>query len=137
MKRWTFSPHSGGKPIPPFVQETTRRRILAYAETNYSGSFTKIEISFRGKFCYVDAFVEPGTPSAEDLAALGETLQERQERLRAVPIHLCRLRYFGNDEWSVAFYTYSHANYEPCVFPNGEFLGSPEEGFQVGAVYLT
>jgi hypothetical protein len=66
----------------------------------------------------------------------GETLEEYQERLRAVPVHLCRLRYFDEDRWSVAFYTYSHEKYEPCVFDTGEFLGSPEQGFDVGSVYL-
>jgi hypothetical protein len=26
--------------------------------------------------------------------------------------------------------------YEPCVFENGSFYGTPEEGLDVGAVYL-
>jgi len=47
------------------------------------------------------------------------------------------LRYFfGHGEWSVAFYTYSHERYEPTVFGSGQLLGTPEEGFDVGAVYL-
>ena len=54
-----------------------------------------------------------------------------------VPTHLCRLRYFsGHGEWSVAFYTYRHERYEPSFFASGEALGTPEEGFDVGAVYL-
>ncbi len=36
----------------------------------------------------------------------------------------------------MAFYTYSHETYEPCTFGNGTFHGTPEEGFEVGAVYL-
>jgi hypothetical protein len=133
---WVFNPHAGGKPAPPAVQERTRKRILAHAEAHYSGSFTRIEVSFRGKFCYIDAFVKPGAPSDEHLADMGETLDEYQERLRATPLHLCRLRYFDEDKWSVAFYTYSHEKYEPCVFDTGEFFGTPEQGFDVGAVYL-
>lgn len=26
--------------------------------------------------------------------------------------------------------------YDPCVFDNGSFEGTPEEGFEVGAIYL-
>ena len=53
------------------------------------------------------------------------------------PLHLCRIRYFGDENaWSLAFYTYSHDRYEPSVFDNGTFHGTPEEAFDVGAVYL-
>jgi hypothetical protein len=56
------------------------------------------------------------------------------ERLRHTPPHLCRLRYFGDEErWGFAFYTYSGERYEPSVFPSGEFLGPPEEAFHVSA----
>jgi hypothetical protein len=90
-KVWTFNPHAGGKPIPPGVQESTRKRILAHVEAHYPGQFVRLRISFKGKFCYIDAFVEPRTPSEEELSIRGETLNEYQERLRAFPIHLCRL----------------------------------------------
>lgn len=137
MKRmWVFNPHAGGKPVPPHVQEKTRKRILEHASAHYPGSFTSLDIYFRGKFCYIDAFVEPDTQSKDLLAITGESLEEYQTRLRATPTHLCRLRYFGDDDWSVAFYTYSHEKYEPSVFDTGEFLGTPEQGFDVGAVYL-
>jgi hypothetical protein len=96
-----------------------------------------LEIHFRGALCYVDAYVEPEPPSRGLLRALGETRQDYLERLRQVPLHLCRLRYFGwRKVWSVAFYTYSHERYELCTFPNGAFYGTPEEAFEVGAVYL-
>lgn len=59
------------------------------------------------------------------------------ERLRNTPLHLCRLRYFGDEEkWSMAFYTYSREKYEPCVFDTGSFHGTPEEAFETAAVYL-
>jgi hypothetical protein len=51
------------------------------------------------------------------------------------PINLCRLRYFSEDNWSVAFYTYSHNKYEPSVFDNGTFHGTPWGGLFDG--YLT
>lgn len=135
-KVWMFNPHAGGKPIPSAVQERTRKRILAHAEAHYSGRFSRLGITFKGKFCYIDAFQEPGTPSGDQLALLGETLEEYQARLSAAPLHLCRLRYFDEDKWSVAFYTYSNEKYEPSVFDTGDFLGTPEQGLDVGAVYL-
>jgi hypothetical protein len=47
---------------------------------------------------------------------------------------LCRLRFFGGEErWGFAFYTYSSERYELSMFPSGEFLGPPEEAFQVAA----
>jgi hypothetical protein len=68
----------------------------------------------------------------------GETCSvEALERMRNLPIHLIRLRYFGNEErWTLAFYTYSHERYEPCLFPSGDDHGTPEEAFDVGSVYL-
>jgi hypothetical protein len=110
-----FAPHSGGSRIPPALQEETRRRILAHANEHYGGGFDRIDVWFRGQFCYIDAYQDGNT----------------------VPTHLCRLRYFsGHGEWSVAFYIYSHERYEPSFFASGEALGTPEEGFDVGAVYL-
>jgi hypothetical protein len=56
--------------------------------------------------------------------------------MRNTPIHLCRLRYFGADNWGFAFYTYSHEKYELSVFPNGSFTGIPEDAFTAAATYL-
>ena len=59
------------------------------------------------------------------------------ERLRNTPIHLCRLRYFGDDNgWSMALYTYSHEKYEPCVFMTGDWQGTPEDAFEIAAMYF-
>lgn len=135
--RWVRSPHTGGTPIPSGVQRETRRRIQAHAERRYSGRFLRLDVRFRGCFCYVDAFCEPNAPTRSELRALGMTRDEYMERGRSTPIHLCRLRYVGGlGRWSVAFFTYSHERYDPCVFPTGKFLGTPEEAFDIGAVYL-
>ena len=136
-KQWVFSPHSGGSKVPVSVQDETRRRILCHAERHYGGLFTRIEVKFKGQFCYIDAYTEPAPPSEKTLALLNETRDEHVARLRSVPTHLCRLRYSkGRDQWSVAFYTYSHEKYQPCFFPSGEAFGSAEDAFDVGAVYL-
>jgi len=137
MSPWVYSPHVGGTKIPEVVKGRTRDRILAHAKRYYAGKFSRIEVRFRGTLCYVDAFQEPHV--GEDLPPAGcsETREQAVERLRNIPTHLIRLRYFGNEErWTLAFYTYSHERYEPCVFPSGDDHGTPEEGFDVGAVYL-
>ena len=58
------------------------------------------------------------------------------DRLRRTPTHLVRLRYFQEDRWSFAFYTYSNDRYEPSMYPSGSFFGTPEEAFDIGATYL-
>ena len=134
---WYYNPHTGGKKIPPIVQERIRRRILAHAGANYKGRYTRLDIRFRGSLCYIDAYTDPGVPSGAPWKRLGESREHYLERLRNTPTHLCRLRYFGDDDrWSLAFYTYSHEKYEPSVFMSGDWIGTPEEGFDVGAVYL-
>jgi hypothetical protein len=75
-----------------------------------------LRLRFRGTFCYVDAQVPEGS----------------------MVMPLCRLRYFGQpDRWSMAFFTYSHERYEPCVFASGQWEGTPEEALEIGAMYLT
>jgi hypothetical protein len=94
-------------------------------------------VRFRGQFCYIDAYVEPYVPKKFDEKLFGKTREEHIARLRETPIHLCRLRYSGReDDWSMAFYIYSHEKYEPCLFHNGSWTGTPEEAFEVAAVYL-
>ena len=137
MNVWMRHPDSGGVKIKPEVHERIASRIRRYAEKNYAGKYTRLDIRFRGVFCYIDAYTEPREPSAELLKITGKTSEEYLERLRNLPMHLCRLRYFGDDEmWSLSFYTYSHEAYELSVFPSGNFYGTPEEGFKVGAMYL-
>lgn len=115
MRAWVYNPHTGGRRIPPAVRARTARRIRSYAEARYAGRFRRIEVRFRGALCYIDAWIDNAME----------------------PLHLCRLRFFGDEEaWSLAFYTYSHERYEPSVFLNGTFHGTPEEAFDVGAVYL-
>lgn len=135
---WVYSPHSGGKKIPEPVQERTRQRILAHAEKNYAGKFASLDVRFRGALCYIDAYTEPFVPPGYRPRKGEESRQEKIERLRRTPLHLCRLRYFGDeDRWTLAFFTYSNEKYSPCVFDSGDDHGTPEEGFDVGAVYLS
>jgi len=136
-KTWVYDPHSGGIKIPETVRVSTRKRILKYAEKHYSGKYLRIDIRFRSQLCYIDAYTEPYVPLDFDTSLFGEFREERIEQLRNVPTHLCRLRYFGDeDNWSMAFFTYSNEKYEPSFFNNGSFHGTPEEAFETSAVYL-
>ena len=136
-KVWVYDPQSGGRKIPDAIKPRIRQRILDHAQKLYAGKYNRIDVRFRGQFCYIDAYTEPGVPEDYDPKLRGESREEYIERLRNTPIHLCRLRYFGNeDRWSMAFYTYSHEEYEPCIFNNGSWHGTPEEAFDTSAVYL-
>ena len=86
--------------------------------------------------CYIDAHREPDT-QASPWTGSGQTREQLVEGLRNTPTHLCRLRHFGPDRWSVAFYKNSDMRYEPSFFGSGEDVGTPEEGLDVGAIDLT
>ncbi|MFO7680043.1 MAG: hypothetical protein R6X34_08330 [Chloroflexota bacterium] len=136
QKQWVFDPDSGGKKIPENKKREVTQRIEKFAAENYAGKYTRLDIRFRGQFCYIDAYTEPFIADDWPPADWPETREETLERLRNTPIHLCRLRYFGGDEWGFAFYTYSHEKYELSVFPDGSFFGLPEDAFAAAAMYL-
>lgn len=137
-KNWVYDPQSGGKKIPEVTKQRIRHRILTHAQKHYAGKYNRIEVRFSGKFCYIDAFKEPFVSLDYDPELFGgKSREERIAELRNVPTHLCRLRFFGDeDKWSMAFYTYSHMKYEPSFFNNGSWHGTPEEAFDTSAVYL-
>jgi hypothetical protein len=136
-RTWGYDPQSGGITIPDAVKPRICQRILDHAEKHYSVRYNRIDVRFSGKFCYIDAYTEPYVPEDYDPALYRESREEHIERLRNTPTHLCRLRYFGDDDrWSMAFYTYSHEKYEPCFFNTGSWEGTPEEAFDTSAVYL-
>ena len=82
-------------------------------------------------------YTEPYISKDFDPKVWGESREEYIERLRNTPTHLCRLRYFGDeDRWSIAFYLYSHMKYESSFFNNGTFHGTPEEAFETSAAFL-
>jgi hypothetical protein len=112
---WVLDPHSGGTKIPPRMHEKLKRKITDHATKKYSGKFESVNVRFRNQFCYIEAI------KVDD----------------KIPTKLCRLRYFsGRDQFSVAFYAYSTESYQPSLMENGEWFGSVEQGFDVGAVYL-
>jgi hypothetical protein len=136
-KMWVKDPHSGGVKIPDRIKEKIKDRIECYANKNYAGKFTRIDVRFRGYFCYIDAYQEPFVPEDFDPVLFNETREERIERLRNAPIKLCRLRYKGDENnWTLDFFSYSHDKYQPSVFTHGGFYGTPEQALQSGAMFL-
>lgn len=137
-RQWVLDPDSGGTRIPDTVKRRTEERIRRYAEEHFAGRYTRLDIRFRGQFCYIDAYTEPEPPTADwPPPDWPETHEEYIERLRNTPTHLCRLRYFGDDRWGFGFYAYSSDKYELSIYPSGDFFGTPEEAFDTSAsVYL-
>lgn len=133
---WVQDPHSGGNKIPESIRLETIKRLERHAEANFAGRYTRLGVRFRGPLCYIDAFTEPLEPSDGLLKSRDETREEFMTLFREMPHHLCRLRYFAPDRWSLAFFTYSNEKYEPACFKNGTFFGTPEEGFDIGSMYL-
>jgi len=133
---WVYDPDSGGTKIPAIVQADVIKRINQLAQEQYKGRYIRLDIRFRAQFCYIDAYTEPNLAEDWPPAGWDETREEALERLRNSPIRLCRLRYFGKDEWGFAFYTYSHEKYEFSIYPNGQITGKPEDAFLASAVYL-
>ena len=119
---WVYDPHSGGLKIPDKVKVGIRQRILKHAEAHYAGKYLRIEVRFRSQFCYIDAYTEPHLSDDYDPNLLGVSRDQRIEQMRNTPTHLCRPRYFGDeDRWSMDFYTYTHEKYEPSVFNDGSW----------------
>lgn len=134
-----FDPHSGGVKISPAARARTAERIKKHATKHYAGSstpYTRLDIRLRGALCYIDAYQEPEEPSPQLLKVTGETRQQFLERMRAAPLHLCRLRHFAEDRWSIAFFLYSRMCYEPSFFADGSQYGTPEEAFEMAATFL-
>ena len=133
-KIWMGGPDIGGVKIPDPVKHRTESRIHKYAEEHFKGRYDRIEVRFRVQFCYIDAYIDPGESPDWPPPDWPESREEYIERMRNTPTHLCRLRYFGDEEkWGFAFYTYSHEKYELSMFPSGDFYGPPEDAFLVSA----
>ncbi len=130
-------PDEDGVRIPDAVKERVRQRVEAFAARHYAGKYSRLDFRFRGHFCYIDAYQEPEPRSYPKFLRGKESKEEYYERMRRTPIHLCRLRYFGNeDRWGMAFYTYAEDKYVLSVFKSGSFWGTPEEGFDTAGGHL-
>jgi hypothetical protein len=135
---WVRHPDAGGVSILEHVKQRTKTRILRHAEEHFAGKYTRIDVRFRAQFCYVDAFTEPAVSEGPP-PGWRESPEEYVERLKKTPLHLFRLRYFGDENaWAFSIYAYSSEKYELSMLPSGNFYGTPEEAFDVAAqAYLS
>ncbi|MFC1705789.1 hypothetical protein ACFL59_03090 [Planctomycetota bacterium] len=137
MAQWVYDPHVGGTRIPETARNRIRERILAHAAGQYAEQYTRIDVRFRGKLCYIDAYREPYLSRGFPPPGHDETREEALERLRQTPIHLCRLRHFGGDDrWSLALYMCGPKRYEPCLFESGRDFGTVEEALDLAAAFF-
>jgi hypothetical protein len=122
---WALDPNRGGVKIPEKVQQEVTQRIERYAREHFAGRYLRLEFRFRNQLCYIDAWTKPDRKLPGD--------HRPEEHLT----HLCRLRYFGADRWSYAFYKYSDERYTLSVTASGDFFCTPEQAFATSAgVYL-
>jgi hypothetical protein len=131
----TYHSQTPGKRIPASVMMRTERRILDYAAKHCPGKFTRIDVRFRGPFCYIDVYPEPDTAAA-GVPPPGQTRAEWIESPRNTPTHLCRIRYTGSaDRWAFAWYSYAHEKYQPSFLITGSSHGTPEEAFETSTLF--
>jgi hypothetical protein len=129
---YLYDAHRGGAMISEAIGRRTEERLREFAHARFPGRFRDIGVWFRGSFCYVDLYRDPGPdPDGWSLANSDETREQYRDRLAATPVHLLRLRYFGNpDRWSFALYDYASEDFEPATFPSGEAAGRPEDAVE-------
>lgn len=113
-KVWCFDPHGGGVQISPMVQKIITARINNYEVKQSWYPHYQLKIRYKGQFCYLDA--------------------SKNDDDNFFPIG--RLRHFNEDQFSLAFYTYSNEKYSPCTFSNGNWFGSIEDAIDICSVYL-
>lgn len=113
--RWVYDPQSGGTKISENNKWMFRQQAENFSKTRAWSSEYALVLRFKNQFCYLDGLKK------------GET--------KAFPIG--RLRYFRDNVWSLAFYTYSNESYQACVFASGKWEGTLEEGIAVCEVHLS
>ena len=60
---WVYDVHSGGKKIPQSNHEKIRKQVQVYAAKRPWKNKYKLQVRFKGQFCYVDALETDGTVS--------------------------------------------------------------------------
>ena len=140
-KQWVFAPDSGGVKIPNAVKIRTGARIQAPQRPLCGGALRR-PLHPAGDPLPRPVLLHRRLHRARCHTWLATFRLARDpggdDRTVAEHAHLCRLRYFGDEErWGFAFFTYSHEKYELSIFPDGDFFGPPEDAFDASAgLYL-
>ena len=136
MPTWVYNPHTGGKSIPPASKGT---HATAHSRLCKQALPRKVHPNRRPfpRCPLLHRRVHRTWRAARKRSPAGETRDQWIDRLSNTPTHLCRIRYFGNeDRWSLAWYSYAHEKYEPGFLITGEDHGTPEEAFETSAQFL-
>ena len=132
-----YTPNRGGRSIPKNEQQKISTRIRYYANKHYSRLCDHLGIKYRGPFCYIDVFNKPVIPKGFSSREYGCSKKNYIERLKKVPMHLCRLRYFGDiKRMSLAIYFYGDEKYLLRPLENGEYQGTPEKALEIAGEYI-
>jgi hypothetical protein len=129
---YLYDAHQGGAMISDAISRRIEDRVRRFAQDRFPGRFRDVGVWFRGQFCYVDVYRDPGpNPAGWSPEDSDETREQYRDRLSETPMHVMRLRYFGNpDRWSFALFNDATEEYEPATFPSGEAAGRPEDALE-------
>ena len=133
---WVHDPHSGGVKITEAVKASTERRLLAHAEKHYAGRYGRLDVRFKGALCYIDAYTEPdATGTSWKIPG-----RRRSSTSTAFGTHrsisvACATS--GRTAGAAPSTRTATSAMSPASSGSGEMIGTPEEGLDVGAVYLT
>jgi hypothetical protein len=102
-------------PAPP-----KRLKDLIKGTVDHHASLThpelqEITIRWRGAFGYLTAWAGEGDDDDEQ-------------------IPLCRIEYFGDDDWGFAIYDPATETYNPAMLNTGEPSGSPVDAYNTAAI---
>lgn len=114
MSPWVYDPQSGGNKIPPQIHKALCAQAEAFAKARPWHPRIQLKLRFKNQFCYVD------------------TVEEGDERL----LPLCRLRYFDQDKWSLALFTYSNERYSPSLFSDGKWEGTFDAALGMSELFI-
>ena len=109
-----YDPQSGGSKIKAQDHSIFRQQAEKFAKVRPWSSKYELTLRFKNQFCCF-GFLKNG----DDME-----------------VPLGRLRYFKDNVWSLAFFTYSNETYQPCVFLNGELEGTLEDGIKTCEEYI-
>ena len=62
MSPWVYNPHAGGRAVPEMLRRELAARLEARARACFGERFSRLEVRFRGPFCYLDLYEEPEPP---------------------------------------------------------------------------
>lgn len=97
-KTWSVDGHYDGDNIPKEMHAEIIQQVEAVEKTRPWYPRLRIRARIRTQFCYIELIEKDGSFSP-----------------------LCRLRYFKNYGWSMAFYVWGCSRYQATTFGNTDF----------------